>query len=129
KADKVLINLVPISHDPTEAGLIGAAYLAPHRIFEANDAIMAVDIGGTNIRAGVVVFTAPPFQGRGLEGRALAACRREEPQPRGGSQEVDRDAERLDRVRRRGGVASGAVHWNCLPRHHRSGWCHRPGRT
>jgi predicted NBD/HSP70 family sugar kinase len=56
KADKVPIDLVPISHDPTEAGLIGAAYLAPHRIFEANDAILAVDIGGTNIRAGVVVL-------------------------------------------------------------------------
>jgi hypothetical protein len=37
KADKVPIDLVPISHDPTEAGLIGAAYLAPHRIFEATD--------------------------------------------------------------------------------------------
>ena len=56
QADKVPMDLVPISHDPTEAGLIGAAYLAPHQIFEANDAILAVDIGGTNIRAGVVVL-------------------------------------------------------------------------
>jgi predicted NBD/HSP70 family sugar kinase len=30
--------------------------LAPHRIFEANDAILAVDIGGTNIRAGIILF-------------------------------------------------------------------------
>jgi predicted NBD/HSP70 family sugar kinase len=56
KADKVPIDLVPISHDPTEAGLIGAAYLAPQGMLEPNDAILAVDIGGTNIRAGVVVL-------------------------------------------------------------------------
>jgi hypothetical protein len=31
QADKVPMDLVPISHDPTEAGLIGAAYLAPQR--------------------------------------------------------------------------------------------------
>ena len=56
RADKVPIDLVPIRRDPTEAGLIGATHLAPHGIFEAKDAILAVDIGGTNIRAGVVLF-------------------------------------------------------------------------
>src|SRR3954471_12381565 len=54
KADKVPIDLVPIRHDPDEAGLIGTAHLAPRWMFEAHDAILAVDIGGTNIRAGVV---------------------------------------------------------------------------
>ena len=54
KADKVPVELVPIRHDPHEAGLIGAAHLAPRWMFEAHDAILAVDIGGTNIRAGVV---------------------------------------------------------------------------
>jgi predicted NBD/HSP70 family sugar kinase len=54
KADKVAIDLVPIRHEPDEAGLIGAAHLAPKWMFEAHDAILAVDIGGTNIRAGVV---------------------------------------------------------------------------
>ena len=56
KADKVPIELVPIRHDPDEAGLIGAAHLAPRWMFEAHDAILAVDIGGTNIRAGVVAL-------------------------------------------------------------------------
>jgi predicted NBD/HSP70 family sugar kinase len=56
KADKVPIDLVPIRHDPDEGGLIGAAHLAPRWMFEAHDAILAVDIGGTNIRAGVVVL-------------------------------------------------------------------------
>ena len=35
KADKVAIDLVPIRHDPDEAGLIGAVHLAPKWMFEA----------------------------------------------------------------------------------------------
>ena len=54
KADEVKIELVPIHNDPDEAGLIGAAHLAPAWMFKAYDSILAVDIGGTNIRAGVV---------------------------------------------------------------------------
>jgi hypothetical protein len=54
KAEKVDIGLVPIHSDPDGAGLIGAAHLAPAWMFEAFDAILGVDIGGTNIRAGVV---------------------------------------------------------------------------
>ena len=54
KADKVPIELVPVRNDPDEAGLIGAAHLAPKWLFKGHDAILAVDIGGTNIRAGVV---------------------------------------------------------------------------
>jgi predicted NBD/HSP70 family sugar kinase len=56
KADKVQIDLVPIRNAPHEAGLIGTAHLAPRWMFEAHDAILAVDIGGTNIRAGVVAL-------------------------------------------------------------------------
>jgi predicted NBD/HSP70 family sugar kinase len=56
KADKVPIDLLPIRNDPDEAGLLGAAHLAPRWMFEAHDAILAVDIGGTNIRAGVVAL-------------------------------------------------------------------------
>jgi hypothetical protein len=54
KADKVDIELTPVCNNPDEAGLIGAAHLAPKWLFKAHDAILAVDIGGTNIRAGVV---------------------------------------------------------------------------
>jgi predicted NBD/HSP70 family sugar kinase len=56
KADKVPIDIVPIRSDPDEAGLVGAAHLAPPWMFEAHDGILAVDIGGTNIRAGVVAL-------------------------------------------------------------------------
>jgi hypothetical protein len=48
------VDLVPIRFDPDEAGLIGCLHLAPSWIFEAYDSILAVDIGGTNIRCGVV---------------------------------------------------------------------------
>lgn len=48
------VDMVPIRFDPDEAGLIGCAHLAPSWIFEAHDSFLAVDIGGTNIRAGVV---------------------------------------------------------------------------
>src|SRR6266436_351228 len=37
-----------------DAGLLGTLHLAPSWIFEGHDSILAVDIGGTNIRCGVV---------------------------------------------------------------------------
>jgi len=54
KADRIKVDVTTIQHDPDEAGLVGAVHLAPAWIFHAHDAILAVDIGGTNIRAGVV---------------------------------------------------------------------------
>jgi hypothetical protein len=54
KVDKADVELIPIHNDPDEAGLIGAVHLAPTWMFQAFDAILGVDIGGTNIRAGVV---------------------------------------------------------------------------
>ena len=54
KSEDFKIDMVPIRHHPDEAGLIGALHLAPSWIFEAHDSILAVDIGGTNIRCGLV---------------------------------------------------------------------------
>lgn len=54
KADGMDIELSPIAHDPDEAGLIGAAHLAPSWLFAGHEAILGVDIGGTNMRAGIV---------------------------------------------------------------------------
>ena len=54
KAEDYKVDLVPIRFHPDEAGLIGCLHLAPSWIFEAHDSILAVDIGGTNIRCGVV---------------------------------------------------------------------------
>lgn len=54
KSEDFEIDMVPIRHHPDEAGLVGALHLAPSWIFEAHDSILAVDIGGTNIRCGLV---------------------------------------------------------------------------
>ena len=54
KSEGLKIDLIPIRFHPDEAGLIGCLHLAPSWIFEAHDSILAVDIGGSNIRCGVV---------------------------------------------------------------------------
>jgi predicted NBD/HSP70 family sugar kinase len=54
KAEKIDVSLVPIRHHPDEAALIGALHLAPSWIFGGHDGILAADIGGTNIRVGLV---------------------------------------------------------------------------
>jgi predicted NBD/HSP70 family sugar kinase len=54
KAAGFQVDMVPIRFHPDDAGLIGCLHLAPSWIFEAHDSILAVDIGGTNIRCGVV---------------------------------------------------------------------------
>jgi hypothetical protein len=55
KADGIKTDLTLIRNDPDEAALIGALHLAPAWIFKGHDSILAIDIGGTNIRAGVVL--------------------------------------------------------------------------
>lgn len=48
------VELVPIRHHPDEAGLIGNVHIVPKWMFGAFDSLVAVDIGGSNIRAGIV---------------------------------------------------------------------------
>ena len=54
KSEGHKVDLVPIQHHPDDAGLIGAAHLMPAWMLKGNQAILAVDIGGTNMRAGVI---------------------------------------------------------------------------
>jgi len=54
KAAGIDLDLTLIRNHPDEAGLIGAAHLMPAWTLEGFDGLLAVDIGGTNIRAGVV---------------------------------------------------------------------------
>src|SRR3569833_2180037 len=54
KANGHDIELKPIRHDPDHAGLIGSVHLVPAWILAGHDSILAVDIGGSNIRAGIV---------------------------------------------------------------------------
>lgn len=56
KGEGLDLQLVPIHNHPDEAGLIGAVQLAPPGLFEGFDSILAIDIGGSNIRAGCVLL-------------------------------------------------------------------------
>ena len=48
------VELRPVRHHPDAAGLLGSVELAPEWAGARFDGILAVDIGGTNIRAGIV---------------------------------------------------------------------------
>jgi hypothetical protein len=54
KAGGAKTALSPIRFHPDEAGLIGCVHLASPWILEAQDGILAIDIGGSNVRCGVV---------------------------------------------------------------------------
>ena len=52
------IELIAIQYHHDEAGLIGSLHFAPGWVFTGHDAILAADIGGTNLRVGVVKHNA-----------------------------------------------------------------------
>lgn len=54
KSERRHIELKPIHHNPDEAGLLGTLHLAPSWIFQGHDCTLAVDIGGSNIRVGMI---------------------------------------------------------------------------
>ena len=54
KAEGIRTDISPIRFHADEAGLIGCVHLAPPWILQAHDGILAIDIGGSNIRCGVV---------------------------------------------------------------------------
>ena len=56
KERRLKVDLVPTRHDPDEAGLLGAVQVAPPDMLDGHRAILAADIGGSNIRAGIVHF-------------------------------------------------------------------------
>lgn len=56
RAEGLDVELVPIRHDPDQAGLIGAAHLVSAQDFGGDAAMLGVDIGGTNIRAGIIAL-------------------------------------------------------------------------
>jgi predicted NBD/HSP70 family sugar kinase len=58
KSERVKVDLVPIRAHPDEAGLIGCAHLAPAWLYQGFGGLLAVDIGGSNIRVGIVKLNA-----------------------------------------------------------------------
>lgn len=54
KTEGVAVGFQLLEGDPDEAALMGAAHLLPAWMLEGHDVILTADIGGTNIRAGLV---------------------------------------------------------------------------
>jgi hypothetical protein len=54
KTEGIATELQLLHEDPDHAGLIGTAHLLPSWMLEGYDAMLAGDIGGTNIRVGLV---------------------------------------------------------------------------
>jgi hypothetical protein len=54
-AQKVKVELRTLHHHADEGGLIGWVHLTPTALLQSYDAILAVDIGGTNVRCGIVL--------------------------------------------------------------------------
>lgn len=54
KAERIAVDLVPLTHHPDHAGMIGCTRIVPSWLLEGFDGMLAVDVGGTNIRCGVV---------------------------------------------------------------------------
>ncbi len=54
------VELLPIRHHPDAAGLLGSIELAPDWARSGFDGILAADIGGTNIRTGIVELGSRP---------------------------------------------------------------------
>jgi len=48
------VELARLCHDVDDGGLLGWLHLAPPRLLERYDAIVALDLGGTNARCGIV---------------------------------------------------------------------------
>ena len=48
------VELRIITNHPDKAGLIGAVQLAPSWVLAGHDAVLAADVGGTNLRVGIV---------------------------------------------------------------------------
>jgi predicted NBD/HSP70 family sugar kinase len=62
-----------LSHGGDEAGLIGGAHLPPREVLAQADALLAVDIGGSKLRAGLV----DPHLARASDLSAAAVCEKE----------------------------------------------------
>ena len=101
RAEGVDVPLHPIRHHPDEAGLIGAVHLAPSWIFTGHDCILAVDIGGTNMRVGVVELKlkkAPDLRAAHVMGFDRWRHRDDDPKR---DEAIDRLGDMLERLIRR----------------------------
>jgi predicted NBD/HSP70 family sugar kinase len=97
KSERVDVDLIPIRAHPDQAGLIGCAHLAPTWLYKGFDALIAVDIGGSNMRAGIIKLNtkdAPDLSRADVTGLELWRHSNDKPKRDGA---VDRLIEMLER--------------------------------
>lgn len=58
KTGHIEVDLAPVRAHPDEGGLIDCAHLAPSWLYKGFGGLVAVDIGGSNIRCGIVKLNA-----------------------------------------------------------------------
>jgi len=73
KLDGTRIDICPIREHVDEAAMIGALQLVPNWMLAGHDAILAADIGGTNVRVGVVTFRFGRKEGALSEGKVVVS--------------------------------------------------------
>lgn len=73
KLDGTRVDICPIREHVDEAAMIGALQLVPNWMLAGHDAILAADIGGTNVRVGVVTFQFGRKEGAPSEGKVVLA--------------------------------------------------------
>lgn len=88
RARGVQVGLVPIADHPDAAGLLGGVQLLPPEALTAADALLAVDIGGSNLRCGLLRLRRAEKGGVPARHPRLAALERW----RHRDEPVDRDA-------------------------------------
>lgn len=54
---EIEVEMVPLSHHPDEAGLLGGLQLLAPEVMRDHDGFIAIDIGGTNLRCGIVTIS------------------------------------------------------------------------
>lgn len=82
KARGVDVELRPIRYPSDHAGLIGGVHLLPSWMLAGHDSILAADIGGSNIRAGIVALnTQKKADFSGAEVARLELWRHSEEEP------------------------------------------------
>jgi hypothetical protein len=73
KRDGMRVDICPIREHVDEAAMVGALQLVPNWMLAGHDAILAADIGGTNVRVGVVTFRFGRQERALSEGRVIVS--------------------------------------------------------
>ena len=132
KSEGIAVTLDPIRNHPNEAGLIGSIQLAPPWMFSGHDSIVAVDIGGSNFRCGIVELCqdkAADLSAARVWKSRLWRHADEEP---GRDKAVARLIRMIKAVVEAGGAKEApprALHRHRLSRHHRRRRLHRARRA